>query len=205
MCPVAAFALSVVLCSACTPRDAAAPAPPTSAAVEEPTPRDRTFDPVSVQFHVVGEIPLAPPRVELLVDIVVLNHASEARWVLLPREAGVRPLERGGVEAFEVERWGDVVVGSWLGAGGFRAVRVAPDGHVQLRGVPVQWTRVGDEPAAWLSLGVGGAPLEALACRELLVDGHRAATWFDREPSHAEVAVELLEPIEVRYVPWPRD
>lgn len=216
-------AIAMALVVACTPREASPPAP---LDIEEPAPRDRTLDPVSVQFHVVGEAALEPPLVELQVDVVVLNHASEARWVLLPRQAGARPLERGGVDVLEVERWGDVTVGSWLGTGGFRAVRLGPDAHVQLRGMAIQWRRHDDEPARWLSLGVGASSLEALACRELVVDGRRATTWFDSDPTahhdrggdapavlatvrhrddHAEVAAELVEPIEVRYVPWPRD
>jgi hypothetical protein len=220
----------------CTPRTAdSPPVEGTGESVEEPAPvpRDRTFDPVSVQFHVVGETPRKPPLVELKVDIVILNHASESRWVLLPRRVGERPLEGGGVDVLEVERWGGrVLVGNWLGTGGFRAVRIGADGDVRLAGVSVQWWRKDTDPPAdqtWM-LDDGDGSLEALAARELLVDGKRAAGYFASDPTapaasgplggaappeavatvrhradHAEVAAELVEPIEVRHVPWPRD
>lgn len=219
---------------ACTPRGDSPPAPAGSSAEEpEPVPRDRTFDPVTIQFHVVGEVPRKPPLVELAVDVVILNHASESRWVLLPRVAGARPLENGGVDVLEVERWGGrVLVGNWLGTGGFRAVRIGADGDVRLARVPVQWWRRDTDPPAdqtW-RLDDGGGTFEALAARDLLIDGRRAAEYFDRDPTapaasmpiggaappeviatvrhrpdHAEVSAELVEPIEISYVPWPRD
>lgn len=188
--------------------------------------RDRSGDPVSVQLHVVGEVPRKPPLIELLVDVVVLNHASEPRWVLLPRRAGDRPGE-GGVDVLEVEKWGDVIVSSWLGTGGFRAIRIGADGDVRLQKMPVQWWRHDDDPMP---------ALEFRAVRELLIDGRPAESWLSSDPTvptiarepgvgamptggsspdviatvrprvdHAEVAVKVVGPIEAREVPWPRD
>jgi hypothetical protein len=222
--------------AACTPRDEAAPPPAGAEGAVEPAPRDRTLDPVSVQFHVVGEVPRKPPLMELQVDVVVLNHATESHWVLLPRRVGERPLETGGVEVLEVEQWGGAVAGAWLGRGGFRGVLVGPDARVQLDRMPVEWWRDdGEDDDGDGAAGDAGRslvhhpepPLEAIAARELVIDGLRAAELFPADPTvpgpnrggtrgdviatvrhrddGAEVAAEILEPIEVRYVPWPRD
>jgi hypothetical protein len=186
--------------------------------------RDRSGDPVSVQLHVVGEFPRKPPLVELQVDVTILNHASQPRWVLLARAAGSRPGE-GGVDVLEVERWGDVVVSSWLGTGGFRAVRLGGDAVVLLHSMPVQWWRHDDDPMP---------AIEFRAARELLVDGRPAESWLDADPTvaargtpgapipsggasptivatvrprtdHAEVEVKVVGPVDANEVPWPRD
>jgi len=201
-------------------------ATPAASPEEARVERDRSGDPVSVQLHVVGEVPRKPPLVEMLVDVVVLNHASEPRWVLLPRVAGARPGE-GGVDVLEVEKWGDVLVSSWLGTGGFRAVRIGADGDVRLQKMPVQWWRHDDDPMP---------ALEFRAARELLIDGRPAESWLSSDPTvptihrepgvgsmptvgsspeviatvrprvdHAEVTVKVVGPIEAREVPWPRD
>ena len=218
--PLAAVVLSFAFALACTPpRDDASrsPSPAKPAAPEARVERDRSSDPVSVQLHVVDEIPRKPPLVELQVDVVILNHASQPRWVLLPRAAGNRPGE-GGVDVLEVERWGDVVVSSWLGTGGFRAVRIGADARVHLDRMPVQWWRHDEDPQP---------PLEFRAARELTIDGRPAESYLDTDPTvvapgaggssatvisvvrprtdHAEVPVKVNGPIDAHEVPWPRD
>lgn len=195
----AAAVVFLCLLFACTPRDEAALPPEAPEVSEGPMARDRNFDPVSVQFHVVGEVPRKPPLVELQVDVVILNHAPVSRWVLLPRQAGKRPGD-GGVDVLELERHDGVPVASWLGTGGFGAVRVGPDADVRLDRYPVQWWRHDDDPQP---------PLEALAAREVMIDGHSLATWIDAPvrplADHREMVVLLVDPVEISYVPWPRD
>ncbi len=187
---------------------------------EVPVERDRSNDGVSVQLHVVGEVMRKPPLVELQVDVIILNHASEPRWVLLPRQAGHKPAADGGVDTLEVEQWGRLRVGSWLGTGGFRAVRIGADARVQLDKMPVQWWRHDDDPQP---------DLEVVAVKVLRIDGKPAESYFERvpvssgnaggsggggssviatvrhRPDHAEVTVELVDDVRVSMIPWPRD
>lgn len=201
----------VAACGRAAPTSAPA-APPTEARV-----RDRTADPVLVQLHVTGERPATPPLTYLAVDVVIINTSSAPRWVLLPRVAGGGP-RAGGVDTLEREAWGPVTVASWLGTGGFRAVRVGADARVQLDAMPVQWWRHDDDPQP---------PLEAWAAAEVMVGGRALATWLPADPTvaapgdggplsgvvattparpdHGEVAVELIGPAPVSPVPWPRD
>jgi len=84
-----------------------------------------------------------PPLAELYFDIVLHNDRAEPRWFLLPGNfgPGTSPLgTRGGVDTVEVfapHGSGRVIVGHFLGTGGFQALLLPAHAQIRLRMFPV--------------------------------------------------------------------
>src|SRR5260370_5046154 len=73
-----------------------------------------------------------PPLVELYFDVVLRNDRSEPRWFLLPSNLDPESPAIGakggvdGVEAFAPHGTGRVIMGHFLGTGGFYALPFPP-------------------------------------------------------------------------------
>jgi len=91
-----------------------------------------------------------PPLAELYFDIVLHNDRAEPRWFLLPSNfgPGTSPLgTRGGVDTVEVfapHGSGRVIVGHFLGTGGFQALLLPAHAQIHLRMFPISYW--GDVP-----------------------------------------------------------
>jgi len=99
-----------------------------------------------------------PPLAELYFDIRLRNDGAAARWFLLPSNllgsATTSIGEKGGVDTLEVfapRGRGRVIIGHFLGTGGFQALRLPPHAEVRLRRFPISYW---GEPPAHLRIEV---------------------------------------------------
>jgi hypothetical protein len=148
--------------------------------VSDPT-EASALDELVVAARVTGEVRRKPPLVELHVDVEAHNRSALPLWLLIARQAGA-PIGARGVDALEIERWGSVRVGTFLGTGGFSALRLGPGAHVTLHAVRVRtWREAGSDP-----------PVEVLVTERLEVGGQLAEQLFiEGDPAvHGEHAVE---------------
>src|SRR5882724_5358253 len=91
-----------------------------------------------------------PPLVELVFDVVLRNDRAQPRWFLLPshmypNKPGIP--ENGGVDTLEVfapRGKGRVIIGRFLGTGGFQALLLPAHAQIHLRALPVEYW--GDVP-----------------------------------------------------------
>ncbi|HMH44306.1 MAG TPA: hypothetical protein VK557_12530 [Pyrinomonadaceae bacterium] len=80
-----------------------------------------------------------PPLAELYFDVRLHNDRTVPRWFLLPRNLGAETTsigEKGGVDTLEVfapHGKGRVIIGHFLGTGGFQALLLPPHGELRLR------------------------------------------------------------------------
>src|SRR5438132_662426 len=91
-----------------------------------------------------------PPLVELVFDVLLRNDRAQPRWFLLPSNLGPGHAsigEKGGVDALEVfapRGSGRVVIGHFLGTGGFQALLLPAHAEIHLRALPISYW--GDVP-----------------------------------------------------------
>jgi hypothetical protein len=130
----------------------------------------------AVEMKIVSVDPGRPPLVRLGIDTVLRNHGAHPRWFLLPTHVPPTP-GNGGVDVLEVyasEGTGKVIVGRFLGTGGFQAFLVPAGGEVTYRKQPVSlWA---DEPVDSISLDV-------LIVRDLTIGGAPARDWYASDPT----------------------
>ena len=132
-----------------------------------------------------------PPLAELYFDVTLHNDRAAPRWFLLPSNLGPgRALigKKGGVdalEAFAAHGKGRVIVGHFLGTGGFHAIFLAPRSEVRLRVFPISYW--GDPPA--------NLPIEIVIARQLTIGGERAEKWFGKDPM-SSVTADIIENAE---------
>lgn len=128
-----------------------------------------------VEAVLLGERPGRPPLRRLQLDVTLRNPADGPRWFVLPRKL---PAPGGGVDGLEADEWtgqGRVVVGRFMGTGGFHAVRLAAGAEIRIKGLDLSlWE---DPP--------GGSTLvyDAVVAFEVKIGGAPAIDWFDADPT----------------------
>ncbi|MFS8085694.1 MAG: hypothetical protein ACMG6H_08705 [Acidobacteriota bacterium] len=132
-----------------------------------------------------------PPLAELYFDIVLRNDRAQRRWFLLPGNLGPGTsalLTKGGVDSIEVfgpRGSGRVVLGHFLGTGGFYALLLPAHAIVRLRMFPINYW--GDVPDL--------LQIEIVTARNLTIGGEPAASWFGLNPissARADIAESAL-------------
>ena len=128
----------------------------------------------SVTMNYVGIKRLRPPSSELSFDVSLHNDKDAPRWFLLPRRmpAPAHQAVDGPISGVEVAELGDadkVVVGTFFGNPGFKALHLAAGASITIRGYTV---------AAAESPKPGEHTLEFIACDSLTVAGEPASAWF---------------------------
>jgi hypothetical protein len=138
-----------------------------------------------------------PPLVYLSFDVTLLNDQKSPRWFLLPSNLGSGHAavgEKGGVDTLEVfspRGKGRVVVGRFLGTGGFNALLLPPGAVVRLRLFPISYW--GDPP--------DNLEIEIVIARELTIGGDKAENWFGNIPLSsvkADIAEDAENPMRMR-------
>jgi hypothetical protein len=119
-----------------------------------------------------------PPLVDLYFDVTLRNNSSEPKWFLLPSNLGQNNQldpATGGVDAVEVfapKSKNRVLIGHFLGTGGFHALQLAGGAEVRLRDFAISFW---GEPPDQLAVSV-------IIAKQLNVGGESAATWFGVDP-----------------------
>ncbi len=132
-----------------------------------------------------------PPLVELYFDILLRNDRTEPRWFLLPSNLGPRTRSvatKGGVDGLEVfapRSTGRVILGHFLGTGGFHALLLPGHAELRLRIFPISFW--GDLPDR--------VQIDLVVAKSLTIGGERARAWFGVSPmcsARADVAENPL-------------
>lgn len=129
-----------------------------------------------------------PPLVEVYFDVVLRNDRGQSRWFLLPSNLyPERPgiPTKGGVDTLQVfaaNGKGRVIVGHFLGTGGFHALLLPGHAEVRLRMFPISYW--GDLPDL--------LQVEIVTAKRLTIDGKDAATWFGVNPT-SSVRADISE------------
>ncbi|HEY6247882.1 MAG TPA: hypothetical protein VIX17_28375 [Pyrinomonadaceae bacterium] len=164
-------------------------------------PRTRTIVPLIPQPAVKIEFRRMrfgrPKLVYLLFDVRLRNDQKSPRWLLLPSNLGSGHSaigEKGGVDTLEVfspRGKGHVVVGRFLGTGGFNALLLPPGAAVRLRLFPISYW--GDPP--------DNLEIEIVIAKELTIDGDKIEKWFGNSPLSsvkADIAEDAENPMWMR-------
>ena len=115
-----------------------------------------------------------PPLLYLFFDVVLRNDQASPRWFLLPSNLGSgygSIGEKGGVDTLQVftpRGNGQVIIGRFLGTGGFHALLLPPDAEVRLRRFPISFW--GELPA--------NLQIEIVIANQLTVGDETAQSWF---------------------------
>jgi hypothetical protein len=143
--------------------------------------------PVEIKF--VDQHVGKPPLVELSFDVVLRNDLAESRWFLLPKSIyrdQAQLTGKGGVDVLEVfapKGKGRVIIGEFLGTGGFQATLLSAGSEVHLRRFRISFW--GDLPDK--------VPVEVVIAKSLTIGGEPASDWFGLDPtSSAKVDVSEL-------------
>jgi hypothetical protein len=132
-----------------------------------------------------------PPLVYLSFDVILRNDENSARWFLLPSNLGSGHAaigQKGGVDTLEVfspRGKGRVIIGRFLGTGGFNALLLPPRAELRLRLFPISYW--GDPPA--------NLELEIVIARQLSIGGDSAEKWFGKNPM-SSVNADIIENAE---------
>ncbi len=119
-----------------------------------------------------------PPLAELYFDIRLRNDGAAARWFLLPSNLGSANAAigaKGGVDTLEVfapRGQGRVIIGHFLGTGGFQALLLPPHAKVRLRLFSISYW--GDPPDR--------LRIEVVIAKTFSIGGERAEKWFGSQP-----------------------
>ncbi len=137
-----------------------------------------------------------PPLVELYFDVVLRNDRSEPRWFLLPSNLDPESAAIGakggvdGVEVFAPHGTGRVIMGHFLGTGGFNALLLPARAQVRLRMFPMSYW--GELPE-YLQIGL-------VTAKHLTIGGESAESWFGANAmsrARADIAESSLNPRRV--------
>ena len=132
-----------------------------------------------------------PPLAELYFDVVLRNDHPGPRWFLLPSNLGPGTsalLTKGGVDTVEVfapHGSGRVVVGHFLGTGGFYALLLPSHAEIRLRMFPISYW--GDVP--------DHLQIEVVIAKGLTIGGEPVRAWFELNPTcsaRADIAESVL-------------
>jgi len=113
-----------------------------------------------------------PPLVELYFDVTLRNSSAESRWFILPSNLGQnQSAGKGGIDGVEVfapHGKGRVVIGHFLGTGGFHALRLAAGAEVRMRLFPISFW--GDPPDQ--------LEVPVIIAKRLTIGGEPGEAWF---------------------------
>jgi len=128
-----------------------------------------------------------PPLVELIFDVVLCNDRKSPRWFLLPSRLGPgqASMEKGGIDTLEVfapRGKGRVIIGHFLGTGGFQALLLPAHAEIHLRALPIEYW--GDVP--------DHLQVEIVTAKRLTIGGKNAAIWFKVNPA-SSVSADISE------------
>ena len=132
-----------------------------------------------------------PPLVNLFFDDMLRNDHTEPRWFLLPGNLGPGTAsigDKGGVDTLEVfapRGKGRVLIGHFLGTGGFNALLLPPGAGVRLRLFPISFW--GDLP--------DHLQIEVVIARRLMIGGEEGEAWFGIDPA-SDVKADIAESAE---------
>ncbi len=134
-----------------------------------------------------------PPLVELYFDVVLRNDRAQPRWFLLPSNLNPESTEiaaKGGVDTLEVFApygKGRLILGHFLGTGGFHALLLPAHAQVRLRMFPISfWGNLPDHLA-----------IEVVTAKRVTIGGESAESWFGVNPmsrAGADVAESPFNP-----------
>lgn len=135
------------------------------------------------------------PLVYLFFDVTLRNKRDKACWFLLSSKIGPGQSligARGGVDAVETTEAtgeGAVVIGHFLGTGGFRALLLPPNAEVHLRHFPVSFW--GELPE--------NVQIEVVIASQLSVEGKTADNWIAKGSTgqHTEVDLSLSTRVKI--------
>ncbi|MDT7603281.1 MAG: hypothetical protein QOF61_1278 [Acidobacteriota bacterium] len=125
-----------------------------------------------------------PPLVELYFDVTLRNRRDEPRWFLLPSHLYPQSASfaaKGGVDHLQVfapRGEGRVVIGHFLGTGGFQALLLAARAEVRLRRLRISFW--GELPAR--------LRVEVVTAKRLQIGDEDAESWFGVNPTSSAVA-----------------
>jgi hypothetical protein len=132
-----------------------------------------------------------PPLVYLSFDVVLRNNRKSPRWFLLPSNLGSghgSVGEKGGVDTLEVftpRGKGRVIIGRFLGTGGFRALLLPAHAEVRLRRFPISYW--GELPSS--------LQIEIVIAKRLTIGRESAESWFGKNPM-SSVTADVSEDVE---------
>jgi hypothetical protein len=138
-----------------------------------------------------------PPLVYLSFDVLLRNDQNSPRWFLLPSNLGSGHAgigEKGGVDTLEVfspRGKGRVLVGRFLGTGGFNALLLPARAEVRLRRFPISYW--GDPPSS--------LQIEIVIAKQLTIGSDNATSWFGKSPMSsvkADIAEDAENPMRAR-------
>lgn len=141
-----------------------------------------------------------PPITRLMFDITLHNPFDSQRWFLLPsslmqESGGIKKDGIYGLQVFELEGEGRVILGRFLGATGFQALLLPADAELKMRRFPIQF--YGELPPEMISI-------DLVIARQLQINGEPAAAWFGLDPSsdgQADVSAEQRRRLGSRNTP----
>jgi len=132
-----------------------------------------------------------PPLQYLSFDVVLRNRERSARWFLLPSNlgSGHGPIgEAGGVDALETyspRGNGRVIIGRFLGTGGFSALLLPGNAEIRLRQFPISfWGELPDS-----------LEIEVVIAKTLKIGDQTAESWFGPRPM-SSVKADITEDAE---------
>jgi hypothetical protein len=147
-----------------------------------------------VEITLVNKRYQRPPLVRLLVNVVLRNRASEARWFILPSHLNLPPGKGvDGVEVYHLKGRGKVVLGRFLGTDGFQALLLPANAEVTLRDLPM---------AYWGDLPKEAVVLEVAIAKQLIVGNEPMPIWFGGNPisdAQAEVSMAQQDKLSSRF------
>ena len=127
--------------------------------------------PPAVELKPIAERPGKPPMITFELEVILRNEGAEPRWFVVPSNL---PAATGGIDVLEVFGLGDgVILGRFLGTGGFWALLLPAKAEVRIKKLPlIYW----DDPQKKLTV-------EVTVARELTLGGERGADVVSFEPT----------------------
>ena len=130
------------------------------------------------EFRFVDEQFAKPPQIRLYFDVKLCNKYRAPAWFLLPSNLGPDRKSLGtnggvdAVEVFEPHGEGRVIIGHFLGNGGFQALLLRPGAEVHFRRFQISYW--GEMPHQ--------LETEVVVTKSLKIGGEDARLWFRINP-----------------------
>ncbi len=137
----------------------------------------KKLDNPAVEIKYVSQRRQKPPQVKLLFDITLRNHHSNPHWFILPSNLTLNSKPEKavveGLEVFELNGLGRVVIGHFLGSPAFQALLLPGGAEIKLHNFPISFW--GELPQI-LSVDV-------VTATQLSIGDQLAETWFGINPT----------------------
>lgn len=135
----------------------------------------------AVEISFAAKQPARPPMVNVLVDVTLRNPGKEPRWFVLPTRAPANPEEAGGgvmgVETYEATGAGRIVLGKFLGTGGFQALLVPAGGEVTLSRLAI---------SSWQPKPLASLSFDVVVAKDVTVGAEPIAAWFGADAPESD-------------------